>query len=213
LIRKALQGAFNRKRGLKSATTFRKIHHKTTTVHSSWSCDARMGHRLANPAFHRTGLSPASSMSTARPANRIRCLAPSAFSPRLLSSRLRIALRRAQFMRITQPFKLASRQFTPEGTIVDLWPLRQIAARNWPLPRASWLGRIARTNLFPSRKCVAKAGAKILRCGAFFKPRTSPYAFQGMGEPGLKLMRKRAKIRPLHHQRSVAASQIQIDVG
>ena len=38
---------------------------------------------------------------------------------------------------------------------------------------------------------VAKAGAKILRAGAF-KPRTSPYAFQGMGEPGLELMREAA---------------------
>src|SRR6266851_353992 len=49
----------------------------------------------------------------------------------------------------------------------------------------------SREQIFSVAESVAKAGAKILRGGAF-KPRTSPYAFPGMGEPGLKLMREAA---------------------
>ncbi len=57
---------------------------------------------------------------------------------------------------------------------------------------------------------VAKAGAKILRGGAF-KPRTSPYAFQGMGEPGLKLMREAAdKFGLFTISEVMDASQIQM---
>ena len=53
------------------------------------------------------------------------------------------------------------------------------------------LGGIAANRFTPSRKAWPKPGAKILRAGAF-KPRTSPYAFQGMGEKGLQLMREAA---------------------
>jgi 3-deoxy-7-phosphoheptulonate synthase len=49
----------------------------------------------------------------------------------------------------------------------------------------------SREQIHTIAESVSKAGAKILRAGAF-KPRTSPYAFQGMGEPGLKLMREAA---------------------
>src|SRR5256886_11247595 len=49
----------------------------------------------------------------------------------------------------------------------------------------------SREQIFCVAESVAKAGAKILRAGAF-KPRTSPYAFQGMGQPGLQLMREAA---------------------
>ena len=60
---------------------------------------------------------------------------------------------------------------------------------------------------------VAKAGAKILRAGAF-KPRTSPYAFQGMGEEGLKLMREAAdKFDLVHRQRSHGPFADPDDVG
>jgi len=45
--------------------------------------------------------------------------------------------------------------------------------------------------IFTVAEIVAKSGAKILRGGAF-KPRTSPYSFQGLGEEGLKLLRKAA---------------------
>jgi 3-deoxy-7-phosphoheptulonate synthase len=64
--------------------------------------------------------------------------------------------------------------------------------------------------MFSVAECVAKAGAKILRGGAF-KPRTSPYAFQGMGEPGLKLMREAAdKFRLFTVSEVMDPSQIQM---
>jgi 3-deoxy-7-phosphoheptulonate synthase len=60
---------------------------------------------------------------------------------------------------------------------------------------------------------VAKSGAKILRAGAF-KPRTSPYAFQGMGEKGLELMREAAEKFDLFTVSEVMdASQIQMMIG
>ena len=95
-----------------------------------------------------------------------------------------------EVMRITQPFKLASRQFRPEGTIVDLGGGVKIGGPE-VVVAAGPCSVESREQIFCVAECVAKAGAKILRGGAF-KPRTSPYAFQGMGEPGLKLMREAA---------------------
>ncbi len=95
-----------------------------------------------------------------------------------------------EVMRITQPFKLASRQFKPEGTIVDLGrgvrfggPEVTVAAGPCSVE--------SREQIFCVAESVAKAGAKVLRAGAF-KPRTSPYAFQGLGEKGLQMMREAA---------------------
>jgi len=97
-------------------------------------------------------------------------------------------------MRITQPFKLASREFRPEGTIVDLGRGVKIGVPE-VVVAAGPCSVESREQIFCVAEHVAKAGAKILRGGAF-KPRTSPYAFQGMGEPGLKLMREAAdKVR------------------
>src|SRR5262249_8613174 len=95
-----------------------------------------------------------------------------------------------EVMRITQPFKLASRQFKPEGTMVDLGrgvkiggPDVVVAAGPCSVQSPGQIHAVAES--------VAKAGAKILRAGAF-KPRTSPYAFQGLGEKGLEMMREAA---------------------
>jgi 3-deoxy-7-phosphoheptulonate synthase len=92
-----------------------------------------------------------------------------------------------EVVRITQPYKLASRQWRPEGTIVDLGngvkiggPEVVVAAGPCAVESEFQINTIAES--------VARAGAKILRAGAF-KPRSSPYTFQGMGEEGLKLMR------------------------
>src|SRR5215467_4417664 len=95
-----------------------------------------------------------------------------------------------EVMRITQPFKLASRQFRPEGTIVDLGRSVKIGGPE-VVVAAGPCSVESREQIFSVAECVAKAGAKILRGGAF-KPRTSPYAFQGLGEPGLQLMREAA---------------------
>jgi 3-deoxy-7-phosphoheptulonate synthase len=92
-----------------------------------------------------------------------------------------------EVVRITQPYKLASRQWRPEGTIVDVGngvkiggPEVVVAAGPCAVESEFQINTIAES--------IARAGAKILRGGAF-KPRSSPYTFQGMGEEGLKLMR------------------------
>ena len=95
-----------------------------------------------------------------------------------------------EVVRITQPFKLASRQFKPQGTIIDLGRGVKIggseivvAAGPCSVETPEQIQAIA--------EAVSKAGARILRAGAF-KPRTSPYAFQGLGEKGLQMMRDAA---------------------
>src|ERR1700721_1346166 len=93
-------------------------------------------------------------------------------------------------IRITHPFKLASRNFRPEGSVVELGKGVSIggteivaAAGPCAVESAAQIGEIAEK--------VARAGAKLLGGGAF-KPRSSPYSFQGLGEEGLKLMRAAA---------------------
>jgi 3-deoxy-7-phosphoheptulonate synthase len=87
--------------------------------------------------------------------------------------------------RITQPFKLASRQFHPENSIFPLDGFtiggEEIAIIAGPCSVES-LSQIVETAI-----AVKAAGASALR-GGVFKPRTSPYAFQGLGEEGLKYM-------------------------
>jgi 3-deoxy-7-phosphoheptulonate synthase len=95
-----------------------------------------------------------------------------------------------EVVRITQPFKLASRQFKPEGTIIDLGRGVKIGG-NEVIVAAGPCSVESREQIHAVAEAVSKAGAKILRAGAF-KPRTSPYAFQGLGEDGLKLMREAA---------------------
>jgi 3-deoxy-7-phosphoheptulonate synthase len=95
-----------------------------------------------------------------------------------------------EVMRITQPFKLASRQFKPEGTVIDLGRGVKIGGPD-VVVAAGPCSVESREQMHAIAEAVAKAGAKILRAGAF-KPRTSPYAFQGLGERGLELMREAA---------------------
>ena len=95
-----------------------------------------------------------------------------------------------EVMRITQPFKLASRQFKPEGTVIDLGRGVRIGGPD-VVVAAGPCSVESREQVHAIAEAVAKAGAKILRGGAF-KPRTSPYAFQGLGEHGLQLMREAA---------------------
>ena len=95
-----------------------------------------------------------------------------------------------EIVRISHPFKLAARSCRPEGSMLDLGKGVTIggndvvvAAGPCAVESAEQIDDIAAR--------VAKAGAKLLRGGAF-KPRSSPYSFQGMGEEGLKLMRDAA---------------------
>lgn len=91
--------------------------------------------------------------------------------------------------RIISPFKLASRSFKPEGTRFTVRGVEiggeQVIAIGGPCSVES------RDQIEQSAEQVAKAGAKGLRGGAF-KPRSSPYSFQGLGEEGLRMMRDAA---------------------
>ncbi len=95
----------------------------------------------------------------------------------------------AEVVRITEPFKLASRAFKREGTVIKVGDVtigtRSVVIMAGPCSIESE----EQINTVAER--VAAAGARILRGGAF-KPRTSPYSFQGLGEDGLKLMRAAA---------------------
>jgi 3-deoxy-7-phosphoheptulonate synthase len=91
---------------------------------------------------------------------------------------------------ISHPFKLASRDFHPKGTVVDLG--KSVAIGGTEVVVAAGPCAVEseeQINLVAER--VAQAGAKLLRGGAF-KPRSSPYSFQGLGEEGLRLLRKAA---------------------
>lgn len=91
--------------------------------------------------------------------------------------------------RVMSPYKLASRSFRPGGTIIRIGDVEiggdKIVTMAGPCSVESedQIGQAAAR--------VAAAGAKVLRGGAF-KPRSSPYAFQGMGEEGLRLLRAAA---------------------
>ncbi|HWA96348.1 MAG TPA: 3-deoxy-7-phosphoheptulonate synthase [Terracidiphilus sp.] len=92
--------------------------------------------------------------------------------------------------RISSPYKLAGRGFRPEGTIVEFRNGvkiggKQIAVMAGPCSIEN------RDQIFETAKRVKAAGGSFLRGGAF-KPRSSPYAFQGLGIPGLELMRAAA---------------------
>jgi 3-deoxy-7-phosphoheptulonate synthase len=90
--------------------------------------------------------------------------------------------------RISAPYKLAGRSFRPQGTIVELARGVQIGG-DQVVVMAGPCSVESKEQLFNVAEQVAKAGARVLRGGAF-KPRSSPYSFQGMGEEGLKLLRQ-----------------------
>jgi 3-deoxy-7-phosphoheptulonate synthase len=88
-------------------------------------------------------------------------------------------------MRITQPYKLASRQFKPHNSVFPLDGFsvggNEIAIIAGPCSVES------RLQLLTAARAVRQAGAHALR-GGVFKPRTSPYVFQGLGQEGLEYL-------------------------
>src|SRR6202166_1006390 len=90
--------------------------------------------------------------------------------------------------RISSPYKLAGKGFRPEGTVVKLANGIGIGG-NEVVVMAGPCSVETREQIFSTAEAVAKAGARVLRGGAF-KPRSSPYSFQGHGEDALKLMRE-----------------------
>ncbi len=91
--------------------------------------------------------------------------------------------------RIVSPYKLASRNFNPGGTIVKLNGVE--IGGNAVIVMAGPCSVENRDQIEKIAKSVADDGAKIIRGGAF-KPRSSPYSFQGMGEEGLRMLREAA---------------------
>jgi 3-deoxy-7-phosphoheptulonate synthase len=92
--------------------------------------------------------------------------------------------------RISSPYKLVARTFRPEGTIVK-FPNGVAIGGPEVVIMAGPCSVESREQLLAVAEAVSKSGAKFLRGGAF-KPRTSPYSFQGLGEEALKLMRQAA---------------------
>jgi 3-deoxy-7-phosphoheptulonate synthase len=101
----------------------------------------------------------------------------------------------AEVVRISAPYKLASRHFRPEGSVIQLGKGvavggQQVVMMAGPcsVESAEQMETIA--------GWVAKQGVRVLRGGAF-KPRTSPYSFQGLGKKGLQMMRAAADAHDL----------------
>jgi 3-deoxy-7-phosphoheptulonate synthase len=90
--------------------------------------------------------------------------------------------------RISAPYKLAGRSFRPEGTVVR-FPNGLTIGSEAVVVMAGPCSVESREQLLRVAEEVAGAGARILRGGAF-KPRSSPYSFQGLGEDGLLLLRE-----------------------
>lgn len=92
--------------------------------------------------------------------------------------------------RISEPFKLAGRTFHADDSIIKVGDAvfggDQVTVIAGPCSVES------EEQLFTIAKQIKEAGAKVLRGGAY-KPRTSPYTFQGMGEEGLKLLKAASK--------------------
>lgn len=91
--------------------------------------------------------------------------------------------------RIVSPYKLASRHFKPEGTTIRIGEVEiggnKVVVMGGPCSVESV------EQMESCAELVAKAGGQVIRGGAF-KPRSSPYSFQGMGEQGLQIMRAAA---------------------
>ncbi|MFC1569889.1 3-deoxy-7-phosphoheptulonate synthase [bacterium] len=100
----------------------------------------------------------------------------------------------AEVLRVTEPYKLVSRSFKPSDTIIDIQGIKiggpevVVMAGPCSIESESQIHEIA--------GIVKKAGAQILRGGAF-KPRSSPYSFQGLGIEGLRFMQDAAKTNQL----------------
>jgi len=94
-----------------------------------------------------------------------------------------------EVIKISEPYKLAGRVFKPEDTVITLGEVR-VGGREVVL-MAGPCAVESEKQLDIIASSVARFGARILRGGAF-KPRTSPYAFQGLGEEGLTYLRRSA---------------------
>ncbi len=90
-----------------------------------------------------------------------------------------------EVLRVTTPYKLASRAFHPENTVLKIGDVTIGGAALAVMAGPCSVETQEQMEIIAA--AVKKAGAQILRAGAF-KPRTSPYSFQGLGEPALKIL-------------------------
>jgi len=94
-----------------------------------------------------------------------------------------------EVLRISEPYKLASRTFKPDNTVVSIGDVR--IGGDEVVVMAGPCSAETEEQVESTTAAVKRAGAKILRGGAF-KPRSSPYSFQGLGEAGLRMLRAAA---------------------
>ncbi len=94
-----------------------------------------------------------------------------------------------EVLRISEPYKLASRTFKPETTVVTVGDVR--IGGDEVVVMAGPCSAETDEQVEASASAVKRAGAKVLRGGAY-KPRSSPYSFQGLGEDGLRMLRAAA---------------------
>jgi len=91
-----------------------------------------------------------------------------------------------EVVRISEPYKLAGRTFKPENTVINVGDVR--IGGDEVIVMAGPCSAENEKQVRTTAAAVRRAGAKIFRGGAF-KPRSSPYSFQGLGEEGLRLLR------------------------
>src|SRR5437868_11952953 len=99
-----------------------------------------------------------------------------------------------EIVQITKPFKLASREFQPRDTVVDVAGVP--VGGDSVVVMAGPCSVEGEDMLLKTAAFVAARGARILRGGAF-KPRTSPYSFQGLGEAGLRMLARAREVTGL----------------
>ncbi|MFZ3342062.1 MAG: 3-deoxy-7-phosphoheptulonate synthase [Terriglobales bacterium] len=92
-----------------------------------------------------------------------------------------------EVIRVSKPYKLVSRDTKPDNTILKFANSPVTIGGADLVVMAGPCGIESHEQAFAIAECVARAGAQFFRGGAY-KPRTSPYSFQGMGEDGLKIM-------------------------
>src|SRR3982750_602714 len=95
-----------------------------------------------------------------------------------------------EVVRITSPYKLASRTFKQEPTVITVGDVR--IGGDEVIVMAGPCSAESEPQVHAAAAAVRRAGAKIFRGGAF-KPRSSPYSFQGLGEDGLRMLRDAAR--------------------
>ena len=105
---------------------------------------------------------------------------------RVDSSRIEALAGVAQVIHVTQPYKQVSREWRPENTVVTIAPGVHVGGNEVVL-MAGPCSVESEEQILAAARAVRAAGAACLRGGAF-KPRSSPYAFQGLGKRGLELL-------------------------